>query len=85
MSQKSHLFCCIIHEIPKGLCPWTTGVLVRPQTPRQNNLCLYLSIILAMPLEVKIWIHHYKGYVARCEASNDGVHEPRLVLLSYDV
>jgi len=29
--------------------------------------------------EVKIGIHHLKGCAARCEASNDGVHEPRLV------
>ena len=30
-------------------------------------------------------IHHKKGCVARCEVSNDGVHEPRLVSWSYGI
>jgi hypothetical protein len=35
--------------------------------------------------EVNIGIHYLKGCVARCEASNDSVHEPRLVSRSYGV
>ena len=34
---------------------------------------------------MKIGIHHWKGCVARCEPSNNGVHEPRLVSRSYGV
>jgi hypothetical protein len=32
---------------------------------------------------VKIGIHHLKGCVARCEASNDGLHDPMHVIVCF--